>query len=107
MKLSKRQRKTLRELVKVAYERELKEHLRELSAGFDRWKSGEMSSGELSHLIHEFDRGPSRRMASYYNNLDPEIIVAQAIGLGRLELGEVPEELRERTRRGAAILKDL
>ena len=93
--------------MKVACERELKEHLLEISARFDQWKKGEMSSGELSHLIHEFDRGPSRRMFSFYDNIDPETIVAQAVACGRLEVDEIPVELREEVRRKAAILKDL
>lgn len=104
---TKRQKKLFRALVTTAYEREHRKHLEELSGRFDSWRNGEMSSGELSHSIHEYERGPSKRMFAYYNRLDAEIIVLQSVARGLLSLEEIPEELREDVARRSEMLKDL
>ena len=91
----KRIRKILRELRMEAHEREIAEHLDGLWLKFQDWKAGKMSAGELNGLIHEYDRGPSREMFSFYNNLAPDLCVASAVAKGRIKPEEIPAEVRE------------
>ena len=88
-------RKALRELKCEANEREIAEHLEKLWQKFREWKEGKIGAGELSHVIHEYDRGPSREMFLYYNDIAPDLIVASAIVEGRLSEDEVPAEVLE------------
>ncbi len=91
----KRIRKALHELKMEAHEREIAEHLDGLWEKFQEWKEGKICAGELSVLIHEYDRGPSRRMFSHYNDLDPDLCVASAIAKGRIKPEEVAKEVLE------------
>jgi len=83
-------RKVLLELKCEAHEREIAEHVEKLWVKFQQWKAGEMGAGELSHHIHEYDSGPARKMFSFYNDLDRDLIVARAIVDGHLSKDEVP-----------------
>ena len=85
--------KALRELVAEVYEHELAFYLNQLLTKFHEWKDEKICAGELSTLIHEYNRGPSRKMFSYYNNLDHDIIVSRAIEEGNLSTDEVSEEV--------------
>jgi hypothetical protein len=91
--LSKSQKKKLRKLAIQAYENELKAELKGLFTKFKEWENNKISSGELSILIHEYDRGPSKNMFSYYNNIDPNIVVARAVAYNLLLEDEIPEDL--------------
>ena len=95
MSYSKSIRKKLRELKMEAHEREIKSHLIELSKKFDEWKQDKIGSGDLSVHIHEYDKGPSKWMFGFYNNLDPEANIARAVALGFLSRDEVPDEILE------------
>ena len=57
---SKAIKRLLRKYVVEAYERELQRELEKLDASFQEWRQGAISSGELSHRVHEYERGPSR-----------------------------------------------
>ena len=92
-KYPKKIRKALRELVTEVYERELAFYLNQLLSKFHEWKDEKICAGELSTLIHEYDIGQSRKMFSYYNRLDSDVIVARAIIEGNLSTDEVPEEV--------------
>ncbi len=46
-------------------------------------------------MIHEYDRGPSRKMFSLYNDLDSDLCVASAIAKGRIKSEEVAKEVLE------------
>jgi len=50
------QRRRLRELAELAYERELSRELSDLEAEFGRWRSGETNAFDLSEAIHGFTR---------------------------------------------------
>jgi len=91
----KRIRKALHELKMEAHEREIAEHLDGLWEKLQEWKEGKICAGELCVLIHEYDRGPSRKMFSLYNDLDPDLCVASAISEGRIKPEEVAEEVLE------------
>jgi len=91
--LSKSQKRKLRELAIQAYENELKTELEGLFKKFKEWEKNKISSGELSHLIHEYDRGPSKNMFSYYNNIDPQVVVARAVAYNLLTEDEIPQDI--------------
>jgi hypothetical protein len=58
----KKIRRLLREYTIEAYERELQRELTKVAASFTEWHKGALSSDELSHRVHEYDTGPSRRL---------------------------------------------
>ncbi len=86
-------KKLLREYMTEAYERELHRELGKLDQSFAEWRNGEISSGELSSRIHQYEIGPSRELFKYYNHGPVDMSVACAIVVGILEREEVPEEL--------------
>ena len=85
----------LREWRMEAHERELKRELEKLDQSFEAWRRGEISSGELSVRVHQYDRGPSRDLFSRYNYGDAKMNVAYAIVAGIIDEEEVPKELME------------
>jgi hypothetical protein len=64
---SKRIKRLIREWMTEAYERELHRELTKLDESFADWRRGAVSSGELSHRIHEWETGPSRALFKHYN----------------------------------------
>jgi hypothetical protein len=99
---TKRQRKVLRELAGKAHEREIRRHLEKLHAAFERWRSGEMETWDLSDAIHRFHQGPNRELFNRYDTRGMDhFLVARAIAAGLLQNDEVPAELQ------GAIASDL
>jgi len=92
---SKKVRKLLREFWREAYERELHSELTKLDEGFSEWREGRISSGELSHRIHRYETGPSRKLYKTYNDGERDLMVASAIVSGILDRDEVPDVLLE------------
>ena len=90
---SRTEKRRLRELAEIAYERELKKSLTVLAATFDQWKSSKITSLELSQLLHEFDRGESRDLWSMYDTPEHDMVVARALVKGILTNKDVGEEL--------------
>lgn len=78
-----------------AYRRELDRELGRLQKEIDAWKRGRVSSEELSHRIHEWDRGPSKALSKQYDYGQPDANVAYAIVIGILKEQEVPDALLE------------
>ena len=85
----------LREWRMEAHERELKRELEKLEQSFEKWRRGEISSGELSLRVHQYDSGPSKDLYSRYNYGDAKMNVAYAIVAGIIDEEEVPEALLE------------
>ena len=92
---SKRIKKLLREYMIEGYEIELNIELKKLAKSFAEWENGEISNGELSSRIHEYDRGPSKKLFSKYNQGDNAFNVAYAIVTGMIDREEVPNDLLE------------
>ena len=92
---SKRTKWLRREWMTEAYERELHRELTKLDESFAEWRRGAISSGELSHRIHQWETGPSRALFKHYNRGSQDVSVAYAIVVGILNEEEVPEELLE------------
>lgn len=92
---SKRIKRLLREWMTEAYERELHRELTKLDQSFAEWRNGTISSGELSHRIHQYETGPSRELFKHYNHGPRDMTVAYAIIVGILDQDKVPAELFE------------
>jgi len=93
----KTQRRRLRELAELAYERELSRELADLEVEFRRWRAGETNAFDLSEAIHHFHQGAARELFSRYGGSDPELVVAAAIHNGVISKDEA----------GAAMIKHL
>ena len=92
---SKHVKRLLHEATTTAYERELHAELTKLDQSFAEWRAGRISSGELSHRIHQFEVGAARELFKRYSNGAPEMNVAYAITVGLLERASQPPELLE------------
>jgi len=93
----KAQRRRLRDLAELAYERELSRELSDLEADFARWRSGDTNAFDLSEAIHVFHQGPARELFARYGRSSQELVVAQAIHGGIISRDEA----------GAVMLKHL
>ena len=91
----KKIKRLLREYMIEAYERELHRELTKLDQSFAEWRNGVISSGELSHRVHEYNSGPSRQLYKHYNYGDNDMNVAYAIVAGILDKDGMPTELLE------------
>jgi hypothetical protein len=91
----KRIRRLLREYAGAAHEEELRRALLPVSEAFGSWARRELSSGELSEIIHRFHQGPARELWVRYNISHLEMPVAFAITTGVLARETVPTELLE------------
>ena len=91
----KAQRKELRRLAELAYERELSTALAALEAQFHEWHAGKLNVHELSDVIHQFHNGVARDLYVTYTRLQPRVAVAQAVGRKILRYDELPPTLRE------------
>ena len=92
---SKAIKRLLSEAKTEAYERELHRELTKLDASFEEWRRGEISNGELSYRVHQYERGPSQELYERYNARMDDANVAYAIVTGILREQEVPQELLE------------
>jgi len=93
--LTKPQRRALRELGALAYDRELSAELAKVESEFARWRSGSIDAFELESVIHRFHQGPARKLHSRYcgGELDLLFQVAAALFHGALTERDVPPDL--------------
>jgi hypothetical protein len=103
--LTKSQKRALRELADHAYAEALRRALLPVGEAAEAWKAGAISSFEFSDRIHTFHQGPSRRLWSFYNTLDPRTIVVHAVAEGLVDIAAVPEDLRAVIQQQAAGLR--
>lgn len=93
--LTKAQRRRLRELGTVAYERDLGEQLAKLEDAFRRWRADAIDAFDLSEEIHRFHQGPSRALFPKYDHANLEFAVADAIHRGVVSADEAGPEVLE------------
>ena len=93
--LTKAQRRRVRELGGIAYERDLSAELTKLETEFKRWRGGKLDAFELSEVIHRFHQGPSRELFSKYDYSNLDLAVAHAIHRGVLLVEEVDADTIE------------
>ncbi|MGR9000226.1 MAG: hypothetical protein ACU88J_14430 [Gammaproteobacteria bacterium] len=91
----KKIKRLLREYMVEAYERELHRELVKLDQSFAEWRDGKIGSGELSHRVHQYETGPSRKLYKKYNYSYHDANVAYAIATDILKRDEIPAELLE------------
>lgn len=104
--LTKTQRRRLRELSALAYERDLSSELAKLEEGFKSWRAGTIDAFELSGSIHRFHQGPSRELFSKYESRNLELVVAHAIHRGLLSAEEAGEEVLRLLDKEMALFRD-
>ena len=92
---SKAQRKKLRQLKDIAYERELDHALEKLYQKFQKWRNKEIDGFELNDLIHKHHQGASREIWKFYTYADPDMAVAHAVNQGLLKKEDIPGEILE------------
>jgi len=91
---TKKEKKKLRELADLAYERELSNALKKLEKQFVKWENGSIDSFELNHEIHLFHNGISQELYKKYNPRDLlELTVGWAIANNLLKKEDVGEDL--------------
>ena len=94
--ITKRQRKVLRQLARVAWTREQASHLGELAAKFDQWRDGSITGDDLDTAIHEYHQGPARDLYLRYEaSKGPEVVVGLAVAQGVLSKDDIPDDLWE------------
>jgi len=102
----KRLRRLIREYSSLAYEAELRLALQSLAEMFDTWRSGELSSFDLSDEIHKFHQGTSRDLWKSYNLGQSEWALARAVHSGALDRAVLPPELLDYLGRYLAFLEE-
>ena len=88
-------KRLLREYMGEAYEFELHRELVKLDQSFAEWRDGQISSGELSYRVHQYEAGPSRELYKKYNYSPHDANVTYAIVTNILKRDEIPAELLE------------
>jgi len=92
--LTKKQRKHIREMAGMAYEREMAVALDELLASFQKWKRGGMTPFELDEKIHHYHNGIARELYKQYAGGHPDLAVLIALKSGVVKMEELNEDCR-------------
>ena len=103
---TKAQRRKLRELGAIAYERDLSAELSKLETEFERWRASEIDAHELSDRIHGFHQGPARKLFSTYDHANRNFAVAHAIHRGLITEEEAGADIIEMLQVHLAFLRD-
>jgi hypothetical protein len=90
---TKKQRRELRELQGIAWERELSAVLEDLEGDFCSWRKGHISPFELNDRIHRFHNGRSRELFNVYSGSLDTFWLEAVIARGIIEESEVSEDL--------------
>ena len=94
--LTKSQKREVRRLASLAYERELSAAAKELALSFDSWRSGKIDVFTLNEAIHRYHNGISRELYKRYAMGDEDISAIDAISRGIIKEGEVAPEILSR-----------
>lgn len=92
--LTKKQKKHIREMAAVAYERAMAAALDKLLAAFQKWKQGKMTPFNLDEEIHQYHNGTARDLYKQYATGDPDTAVLIALSKEVLKIGELNEDCR-------------
>ncbi len=92
--LTKKQRKHIREMAGVAYEREMTAALDKVLEAFQKWKRGEIMVFDLDEEIHQYHNGKARDLYKQYATGDPDMAVVLALLKGVLTIEEINEDCR-------------
>lgn len=103
---TKAQRRRLRELGGMAYERELSAELSNLETDFGRWRAGEIDAHDLWDHIHRFHQGPAQKLFSKYERSNIDFAIADAIHRGLITEEEAGADVIEMLRTHLGFLHD-
>ena len=95
-RLSKKEKRHLRELTELAYERDLERCLEILAQTFDAWRKNDISVWDLDRKIHEYHQEIARSLYKSYTLNNPIFTVAFGIAQGVISKDEVDESCRDR-----------
>jgi len=95
----KKQRRELRELQGLAWERELEVALRSLRKDFEHWEGGKITVFELSERIHKLHNGQSRELFNMYSGSLDDWWIGHTIAKGVIDESELSDDLHD-------VLKD-
>jgi len=90
---TKKQRRELRELQGLAWERELSAALEGLQSDFRSWRNGDISPFELNDRIHRFHNGRSCELFNTYTGSLDMFFLEFVVARGVIEESEVSEDL--------------
>ncbi len=90
---TKKQRRELRELQGLAWERELSAELEKLQGDFHSWRKGDISPFELNDRVHRFHNGRSRELFNTYAGSLDMFWLESIVARGVIEESEVSEDL--------------
>ena len=97
-RFTKFERKELRRLSGIAYERELAGALASLDDHFSQWRKQKITALEMSEHIHKFHNGIARGLWSFYSCRNNAMIVAQAVLNGIVSKAEIKGGVLEKLR---------
>ena len=84
----------LKKLSRLAYQRELDQHLAQLKNNFEEWGNKQIDGFKLSDHIHEFHQGASRKLyVMYVLNNKHHLHVARAVHAGVITQEELAGDL--------------
>ena len=92
---TKAQKREIRRLAGLAYERELFAAAAALEEDFKRWRRGELDVFALNEQIHKYHNGVSRELYKLYAMGDPGLSVAIAARRGVLQEKEVMPDIAD------------
>ncbi|MCU0720544.1 MAG: hypothetical protein MUC83_12620 [Pirellula sp.] len=76
--LTKRDRKLVRELAGIAWERRLRDELLKIGEFISEMTTGKLSPFEVNDCVHQFHNGISRELFTLYSASDPWFAVCRA-----------------------------
>jgi hypothetical protein len=94
-KLSTKQKRHLKELTELAYERDLGRCLEVLAKKFDAWRKNDISVWDLDKKIHEYHHEIARTLYEGYTFNNPLFTVAFGVARGVLSIDEVDQSCRD------------
>lgn len=98
---SKQDRRAIRNLADLAWERELRRELQTLSKTIHEMEGGSISPFEANDKIHRFHDGDSRRIFRQYSQPHPWLGICQAYADGVLtddDIAACSQSIQERIR---------
>ena len=75
---TKADRKHIREMAKLAWERKLRDEIVGIGDAIQKMQSGEISPNEVNDIIHQFHEGPSRELFKLFSDSLPWYAVCRA-----------------------------
>ncbi len=102
---TKSERKKIRQLASLAWERELRVALLDIAAAVAEMKNGSMSPFDVDNRIHKFHDGTSRDLYKQYSDSSPWIGVCRAYFEGILtndDIADASDAIRDGIREFSA-----